>query len=208
MVSLRRILQQIEPQQVKRYKTMKTHSLLKILLLATIVPLVATAQNRALVAPDVDVPGARAGQFEFTLGGNGVSNKDVDSTAGGGSASLGYYLTDTTEAIIRQSINYANPDDGNTVWNGSTRVGIDQHFSAPWAPVRPFIGATVGRIYGDTVEDTWASGLEVGAKFYVQAQTFIYTTVEYQWFFEDADTADNSFKQGQWVWSLGLGFNF
>lgn len=187
---------------------MKFHSM-KIFALAALLPFVASAQDRFIGPPDGGgIDAAQAGEYEFSLGGNGVSNQDFDNSAGGVGASLGYYLTDQLEVLLRQSITYSNPSPGGTVWNGSTRGALDLHFTSPWAPVRPFVGVNLGGVYGDAVEDTWAAGLEAGAKFYVQPKTFIYVMGEYSWFFEEATEADNRFNDGQYLWSVGLGYNF
>jgi hypothetical protein len=187
---------------------MNLKTILKLVSIAAILPAAASAQNTIIAPPSQEVFGGRMGQFELGIGANGVSNKDLDDSAGGGSASLGYYLNDFTAVVVRQSVNYSNPGTNGTSWNGSTRVGFDQHFTSPWAKVRPFIGASAGRIYGDSVDETWTGGLDAGAKFYVLPQTFIFAVAEYQWYFEKAERADNSFNDGQFIWSAGMGFNF
>jgi len=48
----------------------------------------------------------------------------------------------------------------------------------------------------------------MGAKFDVQERTFVVATVEYGWFFRNAEGVNNQFDEGQWNWSLGVGFNF
>ena len=152
---------------------MKTSHLLWSVLLASALPLFTPAQTTADVSyasTDPALFGPHRGSFEITLGGNGISDKDADDTAGGLSGSFGYYLNDALEAVARQSLNYSNPDVGGAAWNGSTFLALDQHFLARGA-FRPFAGVNLGRIYGDSVSDTWAAGLEAGVKFYVQPTT-------------------------------------
>jgi len=173
---------------------------LTLCLLALALPLAAFGQT-------VVDPTRRAGEHEITLGGSGGSNTDFDSSFGGINFSYGSYINPTLMWQIRQSVNYANPDRGGTSWNGATRLAFDQHLAARGA-VRPFIGANIGRVYGDNVHDTWAAGLEAGAKFYVQSQTFIYAMAEYGWFFERARGIDNSFSDGQLNFGIGIGYNF
>lgn len=151
--------------------------------------------------------GPRAGDMEFTLSGTGFSNKDLDSSSGGASASVGWYLNDTLEAVVRQSITYSNSDAGSDSWAGTTRVALDQHILAR-GPVRPFVGVNFGGIYGDDTNETWVAGLEAGAKFYVKESTFIFAMVDYGWSFDDGDDADDTFSDGGFTWSLGIGFNF
>jgi hypothetical protein len=74
--------------------------------------------------------------------------------------------------------------------------------------VRPFVGVNFGGVYGDDVNETWLAGLEVGAKFYVQQRTFIFVMVDYGWAFEDSEDADDTFSDGGYTWSVGLGMNF
>jgi hypothetical protein len=83
---------------------------------------------------------------------------------------------------------------------------VDYHFNLDrW---RPFVGANFGGFYGDGVDDTFAAGLEVGVKYYVLPKTFILGSLEYQWLFESAGGADDSFDDGQFIYGLGIGFNF
>lgn len=173
---------------------------LTLCLLALALPLAALGQT-------VVDPTRRAGEHEITLGGSGGSNTDFDSSFGGINFSYGSYINPTLMWQIRQSVNYSNPDRGGTSWNGATRLAFDQHLSARGS-VRPFIGANIGRVYGDNVHDTWAAGLEAGAKFYVQSRTFIYAMAEYGWFFERARGIDNSFSDGQLNFGIGIGYNF
>jgi hypothetical protein len=148
-----------------------------------------------------------AGEHEFTLGGGGATNTDFDNSFGGVNFSYGYYTTPTQEWVVRQSINYSNPSSGSQQWNGSTRIAFDQHFAARGA-LRPFVGANFGGVYGDAVRDTFAAGLEGGAKYYVQPRTFIYAMAEYGWFFRHARNIDDRFNDGQLTWGVGVGFNF
>lgn len=179
-------------------------SSLAVLLAAT--ALVASAQT-TVPSPTGDLTMRRAGEKEFTLGGNGVSNRDFDESAGGVGFSYGWYVTETQLLVLRQSINYANPNQGGQSWNGSTRVAFDQHLTAHGA-LKPFVGVNVGGVYGDSVRDTFAAGLEAGAKFYVQPRTFIYAIVEYGWYFRRARQLDDRFDDGQFTWGVGVGFNF
>jgi hypothetical protein len=165
-----------------------------------------TAQTT--VTPPGGDPNARQrGEREFTVGGAGASNKDFDESFGGVNFSYGWYTSPTQLLVIRQSVNYSNPDNSGQSWNGSTRIAFDQHFATHGA-FRPFVGVNAGGVYGDNVRETFAAGLEAGAKFYVQPRTFIYAIAEYGWFFRRARSLDDRFDDGQFNWSLGVGFNF
>ncbi|HWA86106.1 MAG TPA: hypothetical protein VG710_07795, partial [Opitutus sp.] len=125
---------------------------------------------------------------------------------GGAAVSYGQYLNSGTEVVLRQTVDYSNPPVGGAQWNGSTKVALDQNFSD--TKLRPFVGVNFGGIYGESVRDTWAAGLEGGAKYYVKPQTFVGATIEYGWLFERAHSIDDRFKDGAWNWSVGMGFDF
>lgn len=171
------------------------------LLVVTATAFAQTTVNTAVMADRV------AGDREFTLGGSGASNTDFDDSLGGATFSYGWYSTPTQMWVIRQSINYSNPSFGGQSWNGATRLGFDQHFAAS-GPVRPFVGVTLGGVYGDRVSDSFSAGIEAGLKYYVHSRTFIYAVAEYAWLFNDADDLDDTFEDGQINWSVGVGFNF
>jgi hypothetical protein len=179
----------------------RTPFLASLLLAATVA---ASAQTTVSTG---DLTVRRAGEREFTIGGAGATNKEFDDSFGGVNFSYGWYTSETQQWVLRQSINYANPSNGGQAWNGATRIAFDQHLAARGA-LRPFVGVNVGGVYGDRVRETFAAGLEAGAKFYVQPRTFIQAMVEYGWFFRRARSVDNSFSDGQFNWSVGVGFNF
>lgn len=175
-----------------------------VYLVAALLPCAVIAQTTITTPAD---PTRRGGDREFTLGGNGASNKDFDDSFGGVNFSYGWYLNETQEVVLRQSIDYSNPSNGDDSWNGSTRIAFDQHLT-PYGALRPFVGVNAGGVYGDAVRDTFAAGLEVGAKYYVQPRTFVYALVEYGWFFRHARDVEDRFDDGQFNWSVGVGFNF
>ena len=153
--------------------------------------------------------GPEAGDREFTLSGTGSSDKDFDNSSFGISADLGWYRTDQFVWGIRQSLNFTDiqgEDISDDFWNGSTRGYVDYHFGQGAA--RPFVGASLGGIYGDGVIDTGVAGLEAGLKYYVLEKTFILARAEYQFFFENSDDAEDNFDDGAWNYVFGVGFNF
>jgi hypothetical protein len=186
-------------------KHMKLDSKLLLALSLFALPLGASAQTTAAAAAF----GAKAGEHEFTLGGAGGSNRRFSDSFGGASFSYGYFFNDTQELSLRQSINYSNSGapGARQAWNGATRLAFDQHFGAMGA-FRPFVGANFGGAYGRSVNDTFAAGIEVGGKYYVQAHTFVYAIPEYNWFFRHARGINHEFSDGQFNWSLGVGYNF
>ncbi|MBK1727344.1 hypothetical protein CKO13_10010 [Halorhodospira neutriphila] len=180
----------------------------RVLALAIIasLPAVSLAQEGGMQGSGV---GPTVGDREFSISGSGNSEQDFDSGSLSVTGDLGWYVTERWVLGIRQSVNYASIQ-GTSIeddfWNGSTRGFADYHFGrSAW---RPFLGANLGLVYGDGVEDTGLAGLEAGLKYYVLPKTFISGLAEYQWFFESSDEADDQFDDGAWVYSVGLGFNF
>lgn len=147
-------------------------------------------------------PGTR----EVTISGGGGANKDLNDSFGTFNFSYGQFITNSLSAGLRQSVSYTNPNNDDSAWNGSSKIFVDQHFGS--SRVRPFIGANLGYVYGEAIRDTWAAGLEGGVKVYVAPRTFVTAMADYGWFFQHADTIDNRFDDGQFGWTLGVGFNF
>ncbi|MBE0504194.1 MAG: hypothetical protein IBX46_08715 [Desulfuromonadales bacterium] len=158
-----------------------------------------------LLAPCAAMAQFQTGDMELTLNGNGSSDNDFDTTVAGVEASLGYFVSDNLEALVRQGVSVIDVP-GENVWNGSTRLGLDYHFDLEmW---QPFVGASIGYIYGDSVKDQFIAGPEVGIKAFVNTTTFILASVEYDFLFENADEIDDQFDDGRFVYNLGVGFKW
>jgi hypothetical protein len=146
------------------------------------------------------------GDQEVTLSGAGSSDKDFDTSVFAVQGSWGQYLSDASLWGARQTINVLDREDESTSVNGSTRLFYDYHFGSGNA--RPFIGLSLGGIYGDEIEDSFMAGPEVGFKYWVQDKTFITAMMEYQFLFESGSDAEDRFDDGAFFYSLGVGFNF
>jgi hypothetical protein len=176
-------------------------------------PLAVRAQTTgdASVATSPASYGPHQGSQEFSLSGSGASNKQLNDSLGGAAFSYGDFIFDSTEVLIRQTFAYTNPATPGvgSRWNGTTKLALDQLLCGP-GRLRPFVGANLGYIYGQTVNHTWAAGLEAGLRYYVLPRTFLFAETEYDWFFRHIHNIGNSnhFNQGQVNWSLGMGFNF
>ncbi len=178
-----------------------TTSALTLCLLGAL-PIAASAQASSF--------GPEQGEREFSISGTGSSDRDFNSGTFGVTGDLGWYLRDHIVAGFRQSINYASIE-GESIdddfWNGSTRGYLNYQFLENRA--RPFVGASLGGIYGDGVEDSGFAGLETGLKYYVQTKTYFLARVEYQFFFDDSDDVEDAFRDdGAWAYTVGLGYNF
>ena len=141
-----------------------------------------------------------AGDWELTLTGNGSSVNDFNSTTIGAGGQLGYFISKPFEVGVRQSVSYSHIEHVGHSWDGSTRIFADWHFDLD--KFQPFVGANIGYAYGDTTNDSWLAALEGGLKYYVHRNAFIYGQIEYQWLLRD------SFSDGSWVYSIGIGTNW
>lgn len=194
----------------RTYYNMITSSLRR---LATVIPLAALisisafAQKTTAMFPAIsDSVGPFTDSFEFTLGGNGFANNDLNDSLGGLSVSIGKYVSDTLEYSIRQSVNYSNRQNAGKKFNGATFFAVDHHFGQ--TALRPFIGANVGGVYGGGVSDSFGAGLEGGAKYYIQPRAFVFGMLQYAWLFDKIDRFDDRFSQGSYIWNVGVGFRF
>ena len=157
-----------------------------------------------LMLPTLSYGYFEEGDKEITLSGSAANGPDLDGVVISANGSFGYFVTDNLELGIRQSLTYS--DLFGSELNGSTRIAADFHFDLEaW---QPFVGGNFGYVYGDAVNDTFEAAPEAGVKYFVNSTTFIFAMVEYQFFFDSADDADSSFDDGQFLWSLGLGFRF
>ena len=121
------------------------------------------------------------GDWELTLTGNGLSDNDFDATSLTVGGSIGYFFTDQIEVGLRQTISLGRRLT-TACFNGSTSVFGDYHFDLDrW---QPFIGANFGYVYGDSLDDTFVAGPEGGVKYFVNNTTFIFASVQYQFFWD------------------------
>ena len=146
---------------------------------------------------------ARPGDWELTLSGSGVSDQDGNGGTVGAAGSFGYFVDEHWQLSLRQSLGYTDLTDN---FSGSTRLGFDYHFHlGEW---QPFLGASLGYTYGGEFADTWGAGPEAGVKYFVNDTTFIHASVGYDFFFRKADNLAGDFRNGQFIYGIGIGFRF
>jgi hypothetical protein len=150
--------------------------------------------------------GFQAGDYELTLQGSGSSDNDLDNTTLSTEGSIGYFFNQALELGLRQGVSYADIEGGDDKWAGSSRGFVDLHFDLD--RFQPFVGANLGYLYGDDVNDTFIAGPEAGVKFFFVPSTFLYFLGEYNFTFDDADQADEAFDDGRFVYALGMGFRW
>lgn len=151
--------------------------------------------------PSLAMAVPQAGDWELRLDGHGASDKDFDNNSLGASAQVGYFFTDALQVNLRQGLSWDKVQGIGSDWSGSTGVGIDYEFQIgdQW---RPYVGASLGYTYGDDVDESWVAGVEGGVKYYVNASTFVFGQIGYNWLLDDS-ASDGGFGYG-----LGIGFNF
>lgn len=146
------------------------------------------------------------GDREITLSGAGTSDKDFDQNSLAFQGSLGSYLSPSSLWGIRQSVSINDSEGESTDFDGSTRIFYDYQFGT--GNTRPFIGASIGGVYGERVEESFIAGPEIGVKHWVKDDVFITGLVEYQFLFESAGDADDRYDDGALFYSLGVGYSF
>jgi len=157
-----------------------------------------------LVAPLLARADFKQGDYDLTLNGAAAHGPDLDGVSFNVGGSLGYFLTDGLEIGLRQTIGFTDVGTGGDL-NGSTRLALDFNFNmGQWVP---YVGGNIGYVYGDAVNDTFEAAPEAGVRYFVNNTTFIFASVEYQFFFDSGDAGD-SFSDGQFLYGLGIGFKF
>ena len=149
---------------------------------------------------------AGEGDRTLTLAGTGASDKDFDNNSAGVTGELGWFLSDQWEVGVRQSVNVFSQDGDGSDWSGATRAFADYHFGS--GPFQPFVGVSLGAIYGEHVKDTGFGGPEVGFKQWVKDDVYLELQVEYQFLFESAGDIDDNFDDGALAYTFGVGFTF
>jgi len=148
-----------------------------------------------------------AGDNTFTLAGAGVSDDDLVDNDFSVNVAWSYFLTDTWEIAIRDNVILDDQEGSDDDWANTFRVALDWNFLTGGAVV-PFIGASVGYTCGDRVEDTCLGGPEGGIRWFVNETTYILIMAEYLFDFDSGGDIDDSFDDGQFLYTAGIGFKF
>lgn len=181
----------------------------KLLLLAALVCLPSTsalAQTERYDG-DEDLYGPEQGDVEVTLSAAGSNDNDFDAGAFALSGSIGWFLTEGFELGGRHNMTFFDSEDTDSTYLATTRAFADYHFDLD--RLQPFLGLNIGYRYGDSgIDETGSVAPEAGLKLFALEDTFLFGMAEYQIFFEDVDDADNNADDGQFVYSVGIGFLF
>lgn len=166
----------------------------------------ASALAAAVILPFSALATPAPGESEITLSGGGGSDKDFDNNVVSFQASWGKYLSEQSLWGVRQTLNISDSEGESTNFDGSTRLFYDYHFGS--GNTRPFIGVSIGGVYGENVDDTFMAGPEVGIKHWVHDKVFIVGLVEYHFLFDSANDIDSRYDDGAFFYTLGFGYNF
>jgi outer membrane protein W len=180
-------------QESTSFKIRRLNMLRKALVVAALclLPAIANGQVR--------------GPWEVMVAANGVNGNKFNGFAAGANASLGFFFNDNIEVAVRQSLTYS--DIGPLSLNASTRLAADFHIPlGDQNQFLPYAGANIGYVYGKGVRDTWEAAPEIGLKWFVGPDVFVAIQAEYQFFFRNGGQANNAFRNGQFVYTLGVGF--
>ncbi|TVP59241.1 MAG: hypothetical protein EA349_03410 [Halomonadaceae bacterium] len=156
--------------------------------------------------------GPEVGDQEFSISGSGTNDRRFNNGSFSVVGDWGWYQWDNMVWGVRQSINYASIEGegiSDDFWNGSTRGYLNYQLldQLVGQQLRPFVGASLGFIYGDAVNDGGFGGLELGVRYYVLEKTYILGRVDYQFFFSSGDS-DDGFRNGAFNHTVGIGYHF
>ncbi|MBA4138282.1 MAG: hypothetical protein C0518_13295 [Opitutus sp.] len=172
--------------------------------LLALAPLAADAQVTVLTdsvtafghqRPAVEIPvtaPAPATEFASGLG-------ELDAT-------YGFVSGVALDLLARQPLSVTPVSTSEAKLGLVARFALDQELAS--GAFRPFVGVNLGRLYGDAAREDWAAGVAAGARYFVQPRTFVRASAEYGWMFSHARGFNDRFAEGQWTWSMGLGFTF
>ena len=145
--------------------------------------------------------------WEFTVAGTGASNEELDAGTAQGSVAVGYYFGEVFEVSARQNGTFLDPGPGiSDAWTGATRLALDVHF--PLGTLVPYAGVNFGYVYGDSIRDSFMGGPEAGVKLYLKNDAFLLVAAEYQFFFDEGDSLQTAFDEGQVLYGIGIGLRF
>lgn len=165
-----------------------------VVLAVFLLPSVAAAQLR--------------GPWELELSASGANGVKFNGFTGAMNLGLGYFFNDNWEVGYRQTLTYTDVGVPKTL-NGSSRVAVDFHVPlGDQNQFVPFGGANLGYVYGDSVRDTWELAPEGGIKWFVGPDAFLFGMIEYQFFFRSGSGVSHAFKNGEFVYTVGVGFRF
>lgn len=94
----------------------------------------------------------------------------------------------------------------NTDWKHTYSLITNYHFDS--AAFVPLVGLSMRYDAGDEVENRFAAAPEVGFKYFMNSNTFLYGLLGYQFLLDDIGSLDRLHDNGQFTYGIGLGLTF
>ena len=175
-------------------------------LLTSVLAVAVLATAGPVFAQPPGVFGPEQGEWETAFAVAARNDRDFDRGRVDVDFHLGYYVTRNLLLGLRQEYGWDGGTNVVDTWVASTRAVADWHFDlAEW---RPFVGVNFGYRYGDMVRDTWTVGPQAGLKWYLKQHAFVFGRVEYETFFRRGRDIDEGFRNGNFIYTIGIGLNF
>lgn len=140
--------------------------------------------------------GFEKGDWALTVSGGGAATKDFSDAQFTLNVAPSYFVTDSLEFGIRQTIAYTEG------FAGSTYGFMDFNIRLENPNLVPYVGVNFGYTYGENVSDAWRLGPEAGLKYFVNTTTYLYANIQYEFDLNDG------FDSGGFQYGVGLGFRF
>ncbi len=124
--------------------------------------------------------------------------------------SYGKFLNNPSwEVGLRGGLDYAFIDNARDTWLVSTVPYFEYHFLgiSDQSRIVPVAGAFLGLVWNDR-DATGTAGPSVGAKFFLNDQTYLVARYQYQWFFSRVERAAGNFDDGNHIVNVGLGYQW
>jgi len=134
--------------------------------------------------------------WDFTISGSGSNDKDFRTFNAAVTAGIGWFWTDQFEIGFRPSVQIG---DGGSDYLWGAFVFGDWHFDLGngWVP---YVGANLGYSFGGgSFDDGFAAGPELGIKYFMNATTYVYGNVAYEF------DLNEGLDSGAFIYGLGLG---
>ena len=123
----------------------------------------------------------------------------------------GYYLTDSFEVGLIQTVGYIFLEDADDLWVASTIPYVSYYFRGLTEndTFQPFVGAFIGVSYNDD-DATGTIGPRIGFKSYINDSTYVMVRYRYEWFFDELSVSEveDTSSEGNHVVTVGIGFVF
>ncbi len=171
----------------------------RVLLAVSMASIVSAVNAEPATAPYTADSGPRAGSYEATLSGSGLSDDKFKDSNFGVTGSLGYYYSKNVLFTVKQGLQLNDAGNSSLV---NARTVLQTAYQWDLDKWQPYVGMNVGAIYGAGIKDDAIFGPEVGVKYFVNESTFLYGNIAYEVPF------DECCKDGIVPYTLGVGFNF